>query len=110
MIVPARRKQAIQDDYGDDNDIHGNHIFRCFDGIVAKQGGRRTRIQVARRLVRHQQRRISRDRPGDRNALLLTAGKLPRIVIGPVAQPNQLQGRLDMLAALAPRERSQRQR
>jgi hypothetical protein len=34
----------LQEDYGDANVIQGNHIFRCFDGIVAKKGGRGTDI------------------------------------------------------------------
>jgi hypothetical protein len=34
----------LQDDYGDENVIQGNHVFRCFDGIVAKSGGRGTDI------------------------------------------------------------------
>lgn len=34
----------LQDDYGDHNAIYGNHVFRCFDGIVAKSGGRETDI------------------------------------------------------------------
>lgn len=34
----------LHNEFGDDNEILSNHVFRCFDGIVAKKGGRGTRI------------------------------------------------------------------
>ena len=49
------------------------------------------RIQVARRLVREQQRRRRHEGARDRDALALTAGKLVRSVLHPVAQPQATQ-------------------
>jgi nitrous oxidase accessory protein NosD len=34
----------LQNGFGDENDLSGNHVFRCFDAIVAKVGGRGTRV------------------------------------------------------------------
>jgi len=34
----------LQNDFGDENEIARNHVFRCFDAIVAKKGGRATRV------------------------------------------------------------------
>ena len=48
---------------------------------------------VAGRLVGHQQRRVGRDRAGDGDPLLLSAGELPRIVVHPVGQARRPPGR-----------------
>ena len=51
------------------------------DDFLARAG-----VEVARRLVAHQDRRVVDQRPGDGDALLLAAGKLARMVVQPVAQ------------------------
>src|SRR5450432_2938630 len=43
--------------------------------------GRKQQVERAERLVKEQQRRIGRQRPGDSHALLLTARKLARIAV-----------------------------
>ena len=57
------------------------------------------RVQVARRLVGKQHRWAVNQGPGDRDALLLAAGELGRLVIHPVAQPYELQHLLHAVAA-----------
>ncbi len=58
-------------------------------------------VQVAGRLVGHQQQRIVDDRAGNRHALLLAAGELPRIVIHAVRQADDLQHGPHVLLPLA---------
>ena len=48
-------------------------------------------IEVARRLVAEQQRRIGDDGARDADALLLAAGELPRIVLRAVGEADDLQ-------------------
>ena len=48
-------------------------------------------VQVAGRLVGEQQRRLGDQRPGHRDPLLLAAGELVGLVLGPVGQPDQVQ-------------------
>ena len=48
-------------------------------------------IEIARRLVAKQQRRIGDDGPCDADALLLSAGELARIVFRPVRQPDHFE-------------------
>src|SRR5262249_37599211 len=55
-------------------------------------------IQVAGWLVRHDQRRIRYDGPGDADTLLLAAGKLPGAMLEPIGEPNQIQGRRNLSA------------
>ena len=43
-------------------------------------------VEVAGRLVADQQGRVGDQRAGDRDALLLAAGELVRLVLGPVGQ------------------------
>ena len=50
-------------------------------------------VEVPRRLVRQQQRRIVRQRPRDGDPLLLTAGELRRIVVPPAREADFLQQR-----------------
>ena len=52
-------------------------------------------VEVAGRLVGDDQRRVGDDRPRDADALLLSAGELPRIVVGPVGQADGLKRDLD---------------
>ena len=51
-------------------------------------------VEVARRLVAHEQRRIGDERARDRDSLLLTAGQLVRLVLAAIGEPDQLQSRL----------------
>ena len=47
----------------------------------------RLAIEVAGRLVAEQHRRVGDDRPGDADALFLTAGELPGVVVARSARP-----------------------
>jgi hypothetical protein len=49
------------------------------------------RVQITGRLVRQYELRVRDHGPGDRDTLLLTAGKLLRSVIGAVGNPDTLQ-------------------
>ena len=49
------------------------------------------RVEVPGRLVREQDRRVVDQRAGDRDALLLSARQLVRMVVGPVAEPDQIE-------------------
>ena len=60
------------------------------------------RIQGRGRLVEHDQPRLQRERAGDRDALLLPAGQLPRIGLGLVGEPDPLQQRPAALVRLSP--------
>src|SRR5438105_8240279 len=51
----------------------------------------RSRVQVSRRLVREDHRRVVQERARDRDALLLTAGELARAVVDPVAEADLLE-------------------
>ena len=53
---------------------------------------RQLRIQRARRFIEKNHPRLGRDRPGDGDALLLTAGQFGRIIILPVQHPDFFQG------------------
>ena len=60
------------------------------------------RVEVAGRLVGHEDRRAVDQRPGDRHALLLAAGELAGVVVHPVAQAHlaeHLDGALPSLPA-----------
>ncbi len=67
-------------------------------------------IEIARRLVAKQQRRIGDDRAGDADALLLAARELPRIVVGPLAEPDDRQRGLHALPAVCGSQLRQQQR
>ena len=67
--------------------------------------GRRA-IEVAGGLVGDDQRRIADQRAGDRDALLLAAGELVRVVLHAVGETDERERRLDALAPLAPRQRT----
>jgi hypothetical protein len=58
-------------------------IEQQFDDRHAGRG-----IEIAGRLVSEDDRRARRNGAGDRHALLLTAGKLGRIMIDPMRQAN----------------------
>jgi acyl-CoA thioesterase-1 len=51
----------------------------------------RARVEVAGGLVGEQQARLVDERAGDRDALLLAAGELRRVVVEPLAEPHALQ-------------------
>jgi hypothetical protein len=57
-------------------------------------------VQRPGRFVREQQRRIARHRPGDGDALPLTAGQLMRFVVHPVAEADTFECGRRPLAAL----------
>ncbi|OQC72504.1 MAG: hypothetical protein BWX45_00893 [Deltaproteobacteria bacterium ADurb.Bin002] len=57
-------------------------------------------VEIARRLVGDQNRRIGDNGPGDGHALLLAAGHLPRIVVHPVRQPHHRKRHLGVFAPL----------
>ena len=67
-------------------------------------------IEVARRLVAEEQRRVGHDRARDADALFLTAGELARIVLRAIGQADDLQRDADALAALGLAELRQEQR
>src|SRR5256886_8766617 len=67
-------------------------------------------IQIAGRLVRHQDRGIARDGPRDRHALLLAARELARIMVHAVGKADQRERRLHVLPPLGLRKRGQEQR
>ena len=58
------------------------------------------RVEVAGRLVGQQDRRLRHERAGDRDALLLPARELVRVVIGAVGQPDRRQALHRQLAPL----------
>ena len=60
----------------------------------------RLRVEVARGLVGDQDLRVGHDRARDRDALLLAARELPRVVVHPVGEADDRERRLDVLAAL----------
>ena len=58
-------------------------------------------IQVTRRLIAEQERRIRDDRAGDADALLLTTRQLPWVMLGTISQPDNLEGDGSINAAIA---------
>ena len=46
-------------------------------------------VEVARRLVGEDHARLGDERPGDRHALLLTAGELGRLMTHPIGEPQR---------------------
>jgi len=61
-------------------------------------------------LVAHQQLRVGHQCTGDCDALFLTSGQLPGLVLGPIGKADDLQGHRDILAALRAGEPGQEQR
>ena len=57
-------------------------------------------IERSQRLVHQQQRRLERERPGDRHPLLLTAGELARIALAVAVQLDQRQHLLHPATAI----------
>ncbi len=68
------------------------------------------RIEVSGRLIRQQDRRITRQRPRHRNALLLTAGELRWIVLDAMRHADPLQRFMHFLLALRRSHAAIRQR
>ena len=68
--------------------------------------GCRLGIEIARRLVGHQQRRIHHQGAGDRHPLFLATGKLARKMVGPVGKVDQLQDVGNPLPAFRLRHRA----
>ena len=73
MVLPCSRLSVVQQ----------------LEDLVA-----RLAIEVAGRLVAQQQRRVGDDGAGDADALFLAARELARVVIGPVAEPDDVQRHL----------------
>src|SRR5256885_2515034 len=71
---------------------------------------RRLAVEVARRLVRHEDRGVGGDGARDRHALLLTARELPWRMVHAVLESDQRERRLHVLAPLGLGERRQQQR
>src|SRR6266566_2945439 len=71
---------------------------------------RRLAVQVARRLVGHEDGGVGRDRAGDGDALFLAPRELPRVVVHAVAQADQRERRLDVLAPLGLGKRREQER
>ena len=67
-------------------------------------GGRR-RVEVAGRLVGEDHRRLGDERPGDGDALLLAAGQLAGLVVGPVGEADRVERGQRALAPLGRRAR-----
>ena len=66
-------------------------------------------VEVTRRLVAQQQRRVCDDCPGNPDALLLASRQLPRVVLGSIREPDNLQRDGDALPALGFRQLRQEQ-
>src|SRR5438874_241147 len=77
---------------------------------TARSAENRNTATATLRLVSEQQRRIRDDRPRDRDALLLSARELPRVVLLAIGQPDDAERRHHVLAALFLGERGQQQR
>ena len=57
-------------------------------------------VEGRQRLVEEQHRRLDRERPGQRDALLLAAGELVGVAVGVLAEPDEVE---HVAGALAPR-------
>ena len=68
------------------------------DGVAqqVEHRGARGRVEVARRLVGEQHGRARDQRAGDRDALLLAAGQLGRLVVAALGQADAVQQRVDL--------------
>src|SRR5262245_26608303 len=71
---------------------------------------RRRPVEIPGRLIAHQERRVRYDGAGNRHALLLTAGQLPGLVLGPIVKTDQGERDLGMLTSLGRREIGEQQR
>ena len=72
--------------------------------------GRHLGVEGAGRLVEQDRRRVNRERPGDRNTLLLPAGQLPRPGVQRVGKAHPLQQRLGLRLGRRPRPAEREQR
>src|SRR6187551_2825054 len=61
---------------------------------------RRLAVEIAGRLVAHEQRRVRDERSGDRDTLLLATRKLSRLVLRAVREADELERRGDVAPAL----------
>jgi hypothetical protein len=92
---PLNRRQVVADD----------HHRLPLAGQVAHDGEHlvgHLRVEGARRLVEQDRRRVNRERPGDRNTLLLPAGELGRLRVELVPQPDPFEQRLGHRFRLRP--------
>src|SRR3974390_2963915 len=67
-------------------------------------------VEIAGRLVAHQQRWVGDERARDGDALLLTAGELGGLVLGAVGEAHELECRLHVALALRARQVREQQR
>jgi hypothetical protein len=66
---------------------------------LGSQLGANEGVERRQRLVEQQNRRLDRERTGDRDALLLPAGQLVRIPVGGLREPDQRQQLVGVLEA-----------
>ena len=71
---------------------------------------RRLAVEVAGRLIANEQGRIGDEGARDRDALLLSAGELARLVLGAVLESDELEGDAGVAAPLGGRELGEQQR
>ena len=72
--------------YQDDGDSLGVELLEHLKDFDA-----RPRIEIARRLIRQNERRAVDQRPSDRHALLLSPGHLRRFMVDPAGQADAIQ-------------------
>ena len=84
---------------GDEDDRAPGRVERVEDAHHVAPGGG---VEVARRLVGEDERRVRDQRAGDRDTLLLAARQLARLVVQPVAQPQPLERRTRPPATFPP--------
>src|SRR6266705_813531 len=99
-----RRLRVVRDDHDGLAVLAIEHLQETQDLV----GG--LAIEVAGGLIAHQQLRVGHQRARDRHALLLSAGQLPRLVLGAVGEADHLEGDRDVLPALRGRQLRQQQR
>ena len=95
--MTATRKRKIMGDYKGSKLVAGMESGNQF-----KYSFRRPVIKIAGRLVRHQDLRTCDQRTGQRNSLLLTAGKFAGAVMAAIGQPDFSQPVHSLLLSLPP--------
>src|SRR5881409_1759045 len=73
-------------------------------------GGQEQRVGIARAIVAEQERRIRDDRARDADALLLTTGELPRVVVDAVVESHHRERRFDVPPSFGLRQVCQQER
>ena len=75
--------QALVVSHDDDGDPVAMKLIEQAENLIAGDG-----IELARRFVRQDQRRAVGERPGDRDPLHFSAGKLSGPMVDPVTEPD----------------------